>query len=306
MERPSISVIIPTNRGGAYLAEAVESVRAQTIAVSEILLIDDGSAPPGLEDVAGRMGLRYFRQPPSGIAAARNLGALHAESEWIAFLDDDDVWHPDRVAEQMSALESSPRAVACATGGWYMDSDGVRFGNDWWQHPTSARDLLAGRSPFPRITTLTIRRDDYRAVGGCDSTMEPAEDSDLIMRLLQRGEIAAAARPLVGYRRHGSNVSTTGLRARSASHRVIIANLKRANVRHDIELTRLLRSNLRAFRRTAATENLRELSSQLRARRWADAWGLVVWGTGKAPIESLSAASRTLVHNLGRILSPFR
>ena len=273
MNRPevapaSISVIIPTNRGGPYLTEAVESVRIQTVAVSEIILVDDGSPAPGLEDVARRLGLRYLRQAPSGIAAARNLGVLHAESEWIAFLDDDDVWSPDRISEQVSALESGPGAIACATGGWYMNSEGDRFGTDWWQQPASSRDLLAGLSPFPRITTLTIRRDVYQEVGGCDTTMEPAEDSDLIMRLLQRGEIAVVPRPLVGYRRHSSNVSTAGLRGRNASYRVISTNLNRARRRHDNALSLLLRSNLRAFRSGAATENLRDLMWALRSRQW--------------------------------------
>ncbi len=291
----TVSVIIPSNRGGPYLAEAVDSVRTQSGAVSEILLVDDGSPSPGLETVASGLGVRYVRQAPSGIAAARNLGAQHAESEWIAFLDDDDVWHPERIAEQLAALETHATAVACATGGWYMDGDGVRFGDEWWQEPTSSRDLLAGVAPFPRITTLLIRRDVYQAVGGCDSTMEPAEDNDLIMRLLQRGEIASVSRPLVGYRRHGANVSTTGLRGREATRRVIATNLQRAKHQHDPVLSRLLRSNLDAFRRTAATENLREFSAGVRARRWADAGNLLAWAMRNAPVESLTALWRHLI-----------
>jgi glycosyltransferase involved in cell wall biosynthesis len=302
----SVSVIIPTNRGGAYLAEAVGSVRAQTVEVSEILLVDDGSPPPGLEEAAKALGLHYVRQAPSGIASARNTGVSHAESEWVAFLDDDDVWHPERIAEQMRALENQPDAVACASGGWYMNSDGVRFGNDWWQHPASSRDLLAGIRPFPRITTLTIRRDEYRAVGGCDSTMEPAEDSDLIMRLLQRGEIAVVSRPLVGYRRHDANVSSTGLRGRNAGYRVIAANMKRAGARHDRELSGLLRSNLRAFRRSAAPENLRDVVQELRTRRWGRAWELCMWGITRAPMESIAAALRHVATVSKRLKSPSR
>jgi hypothetical protein len=176
-----------------------------------------------------------------------------------------------------------------------MDGDGVRFGDDWWQEPAHSRDLLAGLAPFPRITTLLIRRDAYQALGGCDSAMEPAEDNDLIMRLLQRGEIAAVPRPLVGYRRHGSNVSTTGLRGREATRRVISTNLQRAKRQHDLVLGRLLRSNLHAFRRTAATENLREFSAAVRGRRWADAGNLLTWAMRYAPVESLTAAWRRLI-----------
>src|SRR5687767_14272248 len=119
--RPTISVIIPTNRGGPYLAEAVASLRAQTLAVSDILLVDDGSPAPGLEDVARELGLRYHRQEPSGIAAARNTGVRQVDSEWVAFLDDDDFWHPDRLRAQLSALAGEPDAIACFTGGEYID-----------------------------------------------------------------------------------------------------------------------------------------------------------------------------------------
>src|SRR6478609_216235 len=108
--RPTISVIMPTNRGGPYLAEAVASLRAQTLATSDILLVDDGSPAPGLEDVARELGLRYYRQEPSGIAAARNAGVHQVDSEWVAFLDDDDVWHPDRLRAQMSAVVRAPDA----------------------------------------------------------------------------------------------------------------------------------------------------------------------------------------------------
>ena len=306
MDPRSISVIIPSNRIGSYLEDAVASVRAQTAPVSEVILVDDGAPAPGLEQVAQDLGLRYVRQAPSGIAAARNRGVEHAESEWVAFLDDDDVWHPDRIAAQLRALDDTPAAVACASGGWYMDAAGVRFGDDWWQHPASSRDILAGLKPFPRITTLTIRRDAYRAVGGCDSTMEPAEDSDLIMRLLQVGEFATVPRPLVGYRRHGSNVSSTGLRGRAASYRVIATNLRRSAQRHDRDLTRLLRANLRAFRRAAAIENARELAAQLRAGHWRDAGDLAVWAIGRAPLQSLRAAVQLLSPRLSRAPSPMR
>lgn len=289
MDRPSVSVIIPTNRGGPFLDEAVASVRAQTVPVAEVILVDDGSPAPGLGDVAARLGLRYLRQEPSGIAAARNLGVAHATGEWVAFLDDDDVWHPERIEEQLRALDARSDAVACGTGGWYMDGAGQRFGEDWWQHPASSQDLLAGRVPLPRITTLTIRRQAYLDVGGCDSDMEPAEDNDLVLRLVATGEVATVPRPLVGYRRHGGNLSSSRLRGRLAGDRVVRTRLAHARRRGDGELTALLRVNLRLLRRRAALENLRDLRAAVRERDWQASRAAAAWAIRRAPSESAAA-----------------
>lgn len=282
-------MIIPTNRGGPFLHDAVASVRAQSVPVAEILLVDDGSPAPGLRDEAARLGLRYVRQKPAGIAAARNLGVAHATGEWVAFLDDDDVWHPERIEEQLRALDARPDAVACGAGGWYMDGAGQRFGEDWWQHPASRRDLLAGREPLPRITTLTIRRTAYLDVGGCDSDMEPAEDNDLVLRLVAAGEVATVPRPLVGYRRHGGNISSSRLQGRLAGDRVVRTRLRGARRAGDRGLSGLLRSNLRLLRRRSAGENLRDLRDAARAHSVDEARAALAWAVGRAPVATLAA-----------------
>lgn len=304
MQPRSVSVVIPTNRGGPYLAEAVASVRAQTVAVREIILVDDGSPHPGLGAVAAELGLSYRRQHPSGLSVARNSGAAAATGEWLAFLDDDDVWHPERLARQFAALDDDPTAVAVSTGGWYMDADGVPFGDGWPSPRAASRDLLRGAVPFPRITTLLIRRGEYLAAGGCRSAMEPSEDNELILRLLQRGEFAAVDAALVGYRRHRDNVTRRGLAGRVASRRAVLEQLCAAKHADDGELSDLLRQNLRASRHDAAAQNLGEFIDAWRARDRTyarkTAWFAVRW----APWQSLGAVARRASSSVRRRMGP--
>lgn len=282
-----ITVIIPTNRGGTYLDEAVASVRAQTAPVHEIILVDDGSPAPGLARTAERLGLRYLRQPPSGLSVARNAGADAATGDWIAYLDDDDVWHPERIEAQLRALDDMPDAIAACTGGWYMDADGVPFGRGWGAAQATSQQMIAYDVLPPRITTLLVRRDAYAAIGGCRSEMEPAEDNDLIQRLLQQGEFACVDRQLVGYRRHRGNVTQRGLAGREANRRVLADLLARA--RRDQALTALLRKHRRAYRRYAAAENVAEYIAARRGGENGYALSIAWWGITRVPWSSLRA-----------------
>jgi glycosyltransferase involved in cell wall biosynthesis len=100
-----ISVIIPVYNGERYLAEAVNSVLAQTAVPAQVIVIDDGSTDATrsvAEEFGGR--IQYTWQPNAGAAAARNRGLDQVRAEYIAFLDADDVWPPDKLAVQLAAL----------------------------------------------------------------------------------------------------------------------------------------------------------------------------------------------------------
>lgn len=290
MHANSITVVMPTNRGGPFLDEAVSSVRSQTVPVAEIILVDDGSPPPGLEQRARDLGLTYVRQPPSGISAARNAGVAAAASQWIAFLDDDDIWHPERLEAQLRAIAKRPESVASHTGGWFMDEKGARFGEDWPAPTGTSGELISAAVVPPRIPTFLVRRDVYLAVGGCDPSMEPFEDNELIIRVLRRGPSAPVDRPLVGYRRHSANLTHRGLRGRIAGQRSLRRVERRARAAGDVELAELIVRRRRVFRREAASENLGELISALRGRDWPYASRVAWWGVSGAPVESLRAA----------------
>lgn len=295
MTNAEVSVIIPSNREGPYLIEAIASVRAQTVPVHEIILVDDGCPSPGLADVASECDVRYIRQAPSGISIARNTGVEAAHGEWIAFLDDDDVWHPERIAFQLQALARVPHAIASHTGGWYMDRTGAPLGAQWAAVAASSEDMITYRVPPPRVTTLLVTRSAYRRVGGCSADLEPAEDNDLILRLLQRGEFVAVDRALVGYRRHEANVTTHGLAGRKASRLSTRRAYSIAKKHGDHAQSLLLGERMKRDRRISAAENLGELITAVRSHDWQYARDLAAWGVRTVPGQSAGAIWRRVM-----------
>src|SRR5690554_6786704 len=109
-----VTCVIATNRASPYLDEALSSVAAQTYPDIDVLVVDDGSPDPdGLGAVLARHPhAQVIRLRAQGVANARNEGARRARGEFLAFLDDDDRWQPERIALQVAALQTSPDAPA--------------------------------------------------------------------------------------------------------------------------------------------------------------------------------------------------
>lgn len=288
-----ISVIIATNRGGPYLAEAVASVKAQTSAVQEIVLVDDGAPAGALERFADENELRYLRSPGTGVSAARNAGAAAASGDWLIFLDDDDVWHPRRIEAQRAALDADPHAIASHSGGWYMDADGIVFGKGWRVRQVPALDMLRGAAPLPRITTLLVRREVFDEVGGFDPAIRIGEDNELIRRLLVRGESVAVDEALVGYRRHPGNASRRMLDGRLSAPRSLRRLRDEARAHGQLPIAAALDERLRRMRQETADDNLGELIAAIRQRDRVYAVRLIGYAL-RTPLPSARAAVRRL------------
>src|SRR5689334_19378444 len=120
MDAPRVSVIIPTRDRAELVVGAVRSALAQEDAVSvEVCVVDDGSEPPVAlpDDLAARVALVRL-DPARGASAARNAGLAATKAELVAFLDDDDVWLPGKLARQLPALADGVVAVACGFEVW--------------------------------------------------------------------------------------------------------------------------------------------------------------------------------------------
>ena len=116
---PTVSVIIPTYKRAAYLKEAVESVLAQTFEDWELIVVDDGS-PDNTGEIVETLRqrdhrIRYIRQSNGGWCAAQNIGVSHAKGNYIALLDNDDLWLPEKLNVQVSFMESHPEIGFCYT-----------------------------------------------------------------------------------------------------------------------------------------------------------------------------------------------
>src|SRR5215213_6400356 len=114
-----VAAIIPVYNGASQIQRSIESVLAQTRQVDEVIVIDDGSTDQ-TADVVRSYGdrVRLLQQKNAGVAAARNHGMREARSQWIAFLDHDDAWLPEKIEEQLGALEAKPEARVCYSGYW--------------------------------------------------------------------------------------------------------------------------------------------------------------------------------------------
>ena len=116
MKAQPVSCIIPVFNGERYLREALDSILAQTHRPFDIIVVDDGSTDGTPAVVAGYgVQVRYVRQPNTGPAAARNLGVRSGGGEFIAFLDADDLWHPEKLARQMTRFREQPDLDLCIT-----------------------------------------------------------------------------------------------------------------------------------------------------------------------------------------------
>jgi glycosyltransferase involved in cell wall biosynthesis len=208
----SISVIIPAYNGSRFIGETLESVLAQTLQPDEVLVIDDGSTDDTAaiaESFAPRV--RVFSHSKQHTSAARNFGIQQASSEWIAFIDHDDLWEPNKFERQMEELALHPEADVCYTGHALLMQKGDTATTGRVVDVPPAKDIR--RSLYRNWTFLPssvlIRRSTLLAVNGFDPKIcDGNEDYELWLRLLHAGaQFAACREPLVQYRRHEGNIS---------------------------------------------------------------------------------------------------
>ncbi|MCU1350701.1 MAG: hypothetical protein JWO56_3731 [Acidobacteria bacterium] len=192
-ERLSVSVVIRTKDRPALLREAIESVRANNYA-EEIVVVNDGGARPEVEGVT-----LIHHETSRGRAEAANAGVRAAGSPFIAFLDDDDLDHPEHLPVLAAAATQTPNREA-----WYSDavSSFLRIGESGAYEVYSRqrlfgddfdRDLLLVDNYIP-LPTLLLRRDAFLDLGGFDRDFDLFEDWDLLIRLAQRGDFVHVQR----------------------------------------------------------------------------------------------------------------
>lgn len=224
---PVVSVVIPTRDRRDLLAAALRGVLEQTGADLEALVVDDGSSDGTAEMVAGlrHPRVRLLRHDAAvGVSAARNRGIAEASGGWIALLDDDDLWAPDKLALQLEAAEESGRTWAYA-GAVEIDAGGRLLGGAPPPKPEELVARLARRNIMPAgSSNVIVRTETLSDVGAFDEGLRHLGDWDLWLRLAKAGMPACASEPLVAYRLHRSQATldTTGMieeaRALEARH----------------------------------------------------------------------------------------
>src|SRR5574337_356453 len=153
MPRPTVSVVVPAYNAAAFLRRAIDSVLGQTAVDLELLVVDDGSTDATLQLLAGYgERLRAISQVNAGPAGARNRGLALARGRYIAFLDADDWWLPEKLGRQVALLDSRPEIGFCSTGTRVVHADGTPAG-DWpcahccWMLGVSTSGCAASKTP---------------------------------------------------------------------------------------------------------------------------------------------------------------
>ena len=239
-----VSAIIPAFNSAVFIGEAIESVRAQTCIVDEIIVVDDGSTDSTQTIVAKYPEINLIRQNHLGPAAARNTGIRQARSEYIAFLDSDDIWLPNKIDTQLSALAASPSAVfSFATlSAFHMSETVDNLGElyfpyelrSWLENHTNQKGaafgdmyLLLLRANCMQTSSVIARRDALIEVGLFDEALIHGEDHDLWLRLARRWPGVYIVDPIAKYRIHSSALSGSSARRQELFYRSTIDTLSR-------------------------------------------------------------------------------
>lgn len=222
---PLVSCIVPVFNGERYLREALDSILAQTYRPLEVIVIDDGSTDGTPRIVAGYgPEIRYLFQPNAGPAAARNLGLRAARGELIAFLDADDLWHPEKLARQVARLQARPERDLCI----------VHVQNFWDAPPGEEAERFrdhrsAQAQPGYTCQSLLARRALFETVGEFNPAFLVSDDIDWFARALDRGAVIEVLPDVLVRRRlhHTNLTSSSPLRFREGALHVLKATLDR-------------------------------------------------------------------------------
>lgn len=224
---PLVSVIIPTYNHRDYVLQALESVFAQTFKDYEVIVVNDGSPDDTAETLRpmGESGrIRYIEQPNAGQAAARNRGLAEARGEFIAFLDDDDVWPADKLEWQVELLRNRPDVGMVA--GEVADLGLAPCTSLGGPPRVPTFEMLFNGSLLSSPGQSLIRRGILQSVGGLNSSLWGADDYDLWFRICRITRIEKYQRTALFYRRHPLNASGNIDRMMHNCARVVELQLK--------------------------------------------------------------------------------
>jgi glycosyltransferase involved in cell wall biosynthesis len=292
---PLVGVIIATRRGGPFLDEALSSLEAQTYPRIDAVVVDDGSARP--DDVAAvtrrHPTVRLVRQPNAGSSVARNYGVSLTRGEFLAFLDDDDRWHPQRIARQVEALLANPGAVVSYCGMRVIDDVGAELLPADQRQVDDVHEILR-RSTGILLPNVLIRRETFARVGGFHPSFRRAQDLDLVLKAAHEGDFVFVPETLVDYRRHIAN-STRGHHELCRSiDRIVRLHRWAAQERGRQDLVRDHTVSLAANARFAVWTAARVTRGLVHERRYGAALREISWAVRFAPAAPLSAVRKRL------------
>ncbi len=212
----TIDVIIPTYNYEKYILQAIESVQKQTFLPAKIIVVDDGSSDNTemlVRQYASRVPVVYVKKENGGPNSARNLGLKHVESDYVAFLDADDIWQPEKLEKQVAVFKKTKLpnlgAIYCAYA--LIDEDGVNINNlgivsiEKNMRGMIFSQLLEANKIVSSASGILIKRECFDEVGLFDEKLRIGEDWDMWLRLAEAFEYDFVDETLVKIRKHTDN-----------------------------------------------------------------------------------------------------
>jgi glycosyltransferase involved in cell wall biosynthesis len=300
---PVVSVVLPTFNRVKYLRPAVESVFAQTFQDWEMIIADDGSdeeTQAYLRTVESLPRAKVIRLPHSGNpGVVRNAALREARGEYVAFLDSDDLWLPEKLELQIGALRSAGGPRWNYTGYSWINGAGettVYPGpRRWVPHKGAIFTKLLTFEADVLTPAVVVERRLLAEIGGFDEGLTLLEDYDVWQRLALHSEVGVIERPLVCMRRHDQNYPGTRMRMVTSRDRML------HKLQHLVSDSRLLVSVKRARAQNAVdlamaradTDRLAALTTLLRS--WPYSWRCARWWTGAVRVSVKIVAPRRMV-----------
>lgn len=207
-----VSVIIPAYNGEAYIGGAIASIVAQTYTHHEIIVVDDGSTDRTAQ-IVSEYNITYLFQNNQGVAIARNRGLEEAKGDYIAFLDQDDFFLPEKLALQVSLMESQPD-LGLVNSGWNIVNESgemLSTVKPWYNLPKlNPASLIVWKPVF--LGAMLFRQSWLQNVGGFNPQLSQTPDVELVLRLAAMGCWGDwVKQATVGYRQHDRNASKNTL-----------------------------------------------------------------------------------------------
>ena len=264
---PLVSVVIPCFNQGHYLAEAIESVLAQTYPELELIVVDDGSGDNSHEVAARYPGVRRLRQPNSGVAVARNRGLAESSGDLAVFLDADDRLLPNALEVGVGELLANPEAAFAAGRPRDIGRDGAVV--------REARQPLVSRDHYLKLleecfiwsgSSVVYRRAPFEAVGGFNESRTAADDYELYLKLARSYPVICHDAMVTEYRRHGSNTTRNPDLVLSSQIQVLNGQRRGLRSREERSARRLGIRNTRIKQGEALVERI---ANARRRREWA-------------------------------------
>lgn len=226
---PFFSIIMPVYKGMPYLPESIASILKQTFTDWELIVADDQSpdesaqAVIAIRDAHPGSAILYHRKPEkvgNSPARVRNFGLGKARGKWITFLDQDDLWEPERLRLHFEAITANPDARMVHNDEIFIDSKGAKLSQAGriLSNPVLGAAKVSGwcfetefHGNFFGLSCVCLRRDVFDEVGTFDEGVFGTEDYDLFLRVTARHPVLFIDKPLTYWRTHGNNMSSDGI-----------------------------------------------------------------------------------------------